>query len=188
MVKKNGKPGPAGKCVYHMLDPLGRAFYAAGLARAKGRAFTDGDNGLVRGRRREGAILTAAIVEYRARQSGRSFVTSMKDMSNAFASCSWLRMGAANSKTLPQQMWTLGEQRYRRASFRVPCRDDAEGSMIHPRCGGLIGDPYMVQNVVATFTPGVRLDCRLPAASHLRALAVGTAPVVQGAHLRRSHQ
>eukprot|EP00959_Pyramimonas_sp_CCMP1952_P008879 185699-Pyramimonas_sp.AAC.1 len=67
----------------------------------------------------------------------------MKDMSNAFASCAWPAMDEANNKIMPEDSTELGAQRYRRATFVIPCRDQEDGVCIKPHCGGLIGDPYM---------------------------------------------
>ena len=79
------------------MDPIGKAYYAAGLRRQRQVTHTDQDYGFIKGRRREGAILAMAVIEYRARAAGYSYASTMKDMSNAFASCNWLTMDTANS-------------------------------------------------------------------------------------------
>eukprot|EP00959_Pyramimonas_sp_CCMP1952_P274040 5728349-Pyramimonas_sp.AAC.1 len=69
------------------MDPIGKAYYAAGLRRHRQQTHTDQDYGFIRGRRREGAIPTMSVIEYRARNAGYNYASTMKDMSNAFASC-----------------------------------------------------------------------------------------------------
>eukprot|EP00959_Pyramimonas_sp_CCMP1952_P217512 4548814-Pyramimonas_sp.AAC.1 len=61
------------------MDPIGKAFYSACMARKKAHNHTDQDYGFIRGRRREGARLAMAVVEYRARQAGFNYITTMKD-------------------------------------------------------------------------------------------------------------
>ena len=153
VVTKNNKIGPAGKRIYHIMGPIGKAYYSSCLARQQTRNHMDQDYGFIRGRRREGAILAMAVTEYRARKAGFNYVTAMKDMSNAFASCAWTTMDEANSKIMPEDSRDLGQQRYRRATFTIPCRDQEAGVCVKPHCGGLIGDPYMVSNFVASFSP-----------------------------------
>eukprot|EP00959_Pyramimonas_sp_CCMP1952_P368218 7713118-Pyramimonas_sp.AAC.1 len=60
--------------------------------------------------------------------AGYNYASTMKDMSNAFASCKWITMDAANSNIMPNDLWDLGEQRYRRATFIIDCRDTAVAS------------------------------------------------------------
>eukprot|EP00959_Pyramimonas_sp_CCMP1952_P124321 2599295-Pyramimonas_sp.AAC.1 len=54
---------------------------------------------------------------------------------------------------MPEDAWDLGEQRYRRPTSHIPCRDRPTGVCIKPHCGGLIGDPYMARNLAASFAP-----------------------------------
>ena len=122
-VKKNHKPGPAGKRIYHIMDPIGKAYYTGCLKRRKTKTHTEQDYGFIRERRREGAILAMAVIEHRAKQAGWNYVSSMKDMSNAFASCDWDEMDKANDQIMPDDMAELGKQRYKRATFNIPCRD-----------------------------------------------------------------
>eukprot|EP00959_Pyramimonas_sp_CCMP1952_P217481 4548224-Pyramimonas_sp.AAC.1 len=92
------------------MDSIGKAYYSASMRRQLSRAHTDQDYGLIKRLRREGTILAMAIVGHRARRAGRSFITTLKAMSNAFASCSWITMGAADGKIMPEDAWDLGEQ------------------------------------------------------------------------------
>eukprot|EP00959_Pyramimonas_sp_CCMP1952_P013057 276188-Pyramimonas_sp.AAC.1 len=74
----------------------------------------------------------------------------------AFASCSWNTTDAVNSQLMPEVARDMGEQRYRRATFRMPRGDSEEAACIKPRCGGLIGDPYMARNFAASFAPCIQ--------------------------------
>eukprot|EP00959_Pyramimonas_sp_CCMP1952_P202959 4244634-Pyramimonas_sp.AAC.1 len=125
------------------MDPICKALYSSCMARQKAQTHTDQDYGFIRGRRREGVILAMAVVEYRARRAGYNYTATMKDVSNAVASCAWAAMDGANSKIMPADSIDLGRQRCRRATFVTPCRDQEDGVCIKPRCGGPIGDPYM---------------------------------------------
>eukprot|EP00959_Pyramimonas_sp_CCMP1952_P423478 8870671-Pyramimonas_sp.AAC.1 len=68
-----------------------------------------------------------AAVECRARRAGYNCASTMKDMSNAFAGCSWVAMGAANSEIMPDDLRGLGEQRCRGAAINIRCRGAEEG-------------------------------------------------------------
>eukprot|EP00959_Pyramimonas_sp_CCMP1952_P351101 7355125-Pyramimonas_sp.AAC.1 len=77
-----------------------------------------------------------AVVEYRARRADYNYAATMKDMSNAFASCAWTTMDEANSKIMPADSIDLGAQRYRRAPFVTPCRDQEDGVALNRAAEG----------------------------------------------------
>ena len=153
LVKKAGVPGPAGRRVVHLLDPIGKGFFAGMLQRKKAqrgdRRQHHWDHGFLPGRRREGAILVELLGAWKLRRLGVSSIASHKDMTNAFPSVLWATKHAATSELLLPHDCHLGRQRYVCATVELPSAPGEANALLKPGCGGLMGDPFEVANFLA---------------------------------------
>eukprot|EP00959_Pyramimonas_sp_CCMP1952_P060491 1263778-Pyramimonas_sp.AAC.1 len=148
---KAAAPGPKGKRAVHGLDPVGKGFFE-GLMRI-GPKYTDSDcdRGFLRARRREDAIVTNMCFSWRLSQAGYSWVDSLKDLSNAFASSKWEALDQATRTLVQPRDLNLCRQRFRRAGCVLPAADGP--LFLRPGCGSLQGDPYAVRSFVRVFRP-----------------------------------
>lgn len=154
-LKKGTAEGPRGKRVVHVLDPLGKGFFASLVARKDPAPPSHMDHGFLRGRRKEGALLVQMCAAWRTRQQGRNFVMNNHDISNAFASSSWQALDRANASITNPIDASLGMQRYRWATISLPTGDSAQ-LLVKNHCGGSMGDPYIVHSFCRAFHPPVQ--------------------------------
>ena len=79
--KYNGKKGVQGSRLVHVLDPIGKAFFAK---KHQQTTLTDNDTGFAANRRREFAILCQNCTNFKLTRAKRNFVNNNHDCTNAF--------------------------------------------------------------------------------------------------------
>ena len=119
-LKKSSMPGPKGKRVVHILDPVGKGFFAGMVSRRAPAPPTMMDHGFLANRRKEGAMVVQMSAAWRAANMGYSFILNNHDMTNAFASTKWELLHAANKEIVSEKDTSLGEQRYTWATVDLP--------------------------------------------------------------------
>ena len=124
--KHNGKLGTAGTRLIMMLDPMEKAYYWLMHAHTRDSPHYFG-YGFYRHRRREQAILVHNAVAGRLRKAAAgaplarrhmySFITTLRDISNAFPSTSHASLNASIAKSMDP--WTALQLRGRHEQLHV---------------------------------------------------------------------
>ena len=81
--------------VVHLLCPMGKAYFNALMKRVRLPAPADYEWGYLKGRRREGAILSVLGALEMGKQAGLSTVLTSYDCTNAFCSVDFAELDAA---------------------------------------------------------------------------------------------
>ena len=79
--KYNGNNGVQGSRLVHVLDPIGKAFFAK---KHQQTTLTDNDTGFAPNRRREFAILCQNCTNFKLTRAKRNFINNNHDCTNAF--------------------------------------------------------------------------------------------------------
>ena len=154
-LKKNATPGPAGKRVVHVLDPLGKSFYSQLVAKRAPAAPSPLDHGFLKHRRKEGALLIQMCAAWRLKEAGYNFVVNNHDLANAFGSSAWPSLEDACAQLLCEEDRHFGIQRIQWTSIGLPLGAGRE-VLIRPSCGAAMGDPFAVHSFSRAFAPPVR--------------------------------
>ena len=94
--------GCKGKRVVHLLEPLGKAFYAGRMQKGPLPRLPLTDHGYEVGRRREFAIIVQFAMSWRLLRGGFTHVGMLRDLSNAFGCTSHVALGGAVDEILEQ--------------------------------------------------------------------------------------
>eukprot|EP00959_Pyramimonas_sp_CCMP1952_P093697 1960538-Pyramimonas_sp.AAC.1 len=90
---------------------------------------------------------------FRLRQAGWSFVTTMKDITNAFGNTAWTALDAFTQEHAAPEDRVLCRQR---CSLSVVEVDTTTGPLlVKTGCGGVMGDPFTVQGFAGAFVKPV---------------------------------
>lgn len=105
---------------------------------------------LVRGRRKESAIMIQQIGSWKLWRMGVPHTLNNHDMTNAFASSEWSALDYASKLILEPPNWELGRQRYRWATVRLPTCDGGH-VLLKTNTGGLMGVSVYCTQLLAGF-------------------------------------
>eukprot|EP00959_Pyramimonas_sp_CCMP1952_P183304 3832303-Pyramimonas_sp.AAC.1 len=72
------------------------------------------------GRSKEAAVTVAQCTTWRARRQGRTSVTHLRDLSNAFGRVSGSEFDDVQSDLVLDELEQFGRQRYREAAVQLP--------------------------------------------------------------------
>ena len=125
--------------VIHLLDPVGKQFYANAVEDVNAHAHND-DDGYQNGRSREEAIVVQNVGRERVAALERPFITICFDIANAFGSQSFVCLDDGVRLPCPPLLQRLGNSRYRRCWFTLATPGVAIS--MRPGQGGLQGDPF----------------------------------------------
>ena len=146
---KSSTPGPKGKRVVHMLEPLGKAWYAGRIDARDPEPVSHMDHGFHKYRRKEGAVLVQLNISWRLRRLGWSHLQCNMDMTNAFASTEWSSLREANKDLRLEVDQEVGRQRFECAVVDLPT--DSGSLTVKTGCGALMGDPFAVHSFGGAF-------------------------------------
>ena len=149
--KHNGKEGTLGIRLIMMLDPMGKAYYWL-LHKQTRDLPTNFGYGFYEHRRREQAILVHHAVAGRLKLAASasdprerhrfSFVTTLRDISNAFPSLSHDDLASTINSTTDPWIATQLRARHEKLHVRVTTKQ-GEQLIYNPRQGGAQGDRVM---------------------------------------------
>jgi hypothetical protein len=165
--KQNGKKGTKSIRLINKLCPLGKAFFKLTQQETQETPYPFG-YGFYTNRRREQAILVHHAVTGRIRRhvaelnqrekTKWSFVTTLRDISNAFPSLSHasmdatLRLGVETDSDAQRKPKLLLKHRYTHMNVSIATKQ-GEGILIRPCCGGAQGDVGMPTIFRRTYEP-----------------------------------
>ena len=154
IAKHNGKKGAQGSRLVHVLDPMGKAFYAK---KHKQPPPSHNDTGFAAHRRREYATLCQNCTNYKLVRAKRNFVNNNHDCTNAFCCTSLDECDDICDRFLfdaPEDK-AFGKQRHRYSSSIVQSREDKRDPQnklfVRPQQGNLQGDTQAVKTFPLAF-------------------------------------
>ena len=145
-LRKSSTPGPRGKRGIHLLNMLGKSFFACRIKEQRQchpRSSNVGliAHGFVKGRRRENAILVQQSACYRARKCKRFAMLTHHDLSNAFGSTDWVVLvPTVQSSLVSTKEADYAEQRVKWACIQLDTCQGLED--MRPQCGALMGGSF----------------------------------------------
>ena len=157
--KYNGKKGVHGSRLVHVLDPIGKAFFAK---KHQQTTLTDNDTGFAANRRREFAILCQNCTNFKLTRAKRNFINNNHDCTNAFCCTGHEECDEICEKHLFSNAEDahLGKQRHNWASCKVQAREDYRDPMnplfIRPKQGSLQGDTQAVKTFPLAFNEPIQ--------------------------------
>ncbi|CAK0856150.1 unnamed protein product [Prorocentrum cordatum] len=100
--------------------------------------------------RREAAIFIAQVTCWRLCRVRRSFVMSLKDMTNAFGSSDWSELEITIAHSTSEANRALCQQRYEDSMIELTA--DEGPLLVKPFQGGVMGGPFTVAAFLGTFS------------------------------------
>ena len=149
--KHNGKTGCNSIRLVHVLDDIGKSFFAY-LSRKAHHTYDDHSFGFVPHRRREEAQVIIQVAEWRLHQAGYSSISLYRDLANVFPSMDRTRLDDAVLRDFQVSDAELLIQRHRASLITIPVEPD-HWLCVKPLDGDAQGDSCAPQKFIQGFDP-----------------------------------
>ena len=153
--KKWNVRGVKGLRMIHVLCPFWRAWHKQLKDRTliSSIPYPDNNHGFVPGRRRESALLIQMVLAARLRKRGMSFVTTLHDGTNAFASTRHEVLSELADHGMAEAERHFFHTRRVNAQIWIPVQGDTLVAV--PGCGALMGDGDAPRDFARAYQPGI---------------------------------